>query len=56
MLRITTKALTKLAACYLALDRPERAEGPIDEALRLAHAISLKHGINEVWFTCMGED
>ena len=30
------KALTKLAACYLALDRPERAEGPINEALRLA--------------------
>ena len=30
------KALTKLVMCYLALDRPERAEGPIDEALRLA--------------------
>ncbi|MGA0380577.1 MAG: tetratricopeptide repeat protein, partial [Candidatus Poseidoniaceae archaeon] len=26
----------KLGACYLALDRPERAEGPINEALRLA--------------------
>lgn len=30
------QALTKLGACYLALDRPERAEGPINEALRLA--------------------
>ena len=29
-------ALTKLGACFLALDRPERAEGPINEALRLA--------------------
>ena len=30
------QALTKLGACYLALDRPERAEGPINEALRIA--------------------
>lgn len=29
-------ALTKLGACFLALDRPERAEGPINEALRIA--------------------
>ena len=30
------QALTKLAACYIALDRHERAEAPLNEALRIA--------------------
>ena len=30
------QALTQLAACFIALDRPERAETPLNEALRIA--------------------
>ena len=29
------QALTKLGSCYLSLKRPERAEGPLNEAIRL---------------------
>jgi len=29
-----THALTQLAACYMSMDRPERAESPLNEALR----------------------
>ena len=29
-------AMTQLAACYMALERPEKAESPLNEALRLA--------------------
>jgi tetratricopeptide (TPR) repeat protein len=34
------QALTKLAACYIALDRHERAEAPLNEALRIAPEFS----------------
>ena len=34
------QALTKLGACYIALDRPERAEAPLNEALRIAPEFS----------------
>ena len=29
-----THALTQLAACYMSMDRAERAEAPLNEALR----------------------
>ena len=29
-------ALTQLASCFMAMDRPEKAEAPLNEALRLA--------------------
>ena len=30
------QALTQFSACFIALDRPERAETPLNEALRIA--------------------
>ena len=46
-----THALTQLAACYMSMDCAERAEAPLNEALRHPQTMH-QHGISAVCTTC----
>jgi hypothetical protein len=48
-----THALTQLAACYMSMDRPERAESPLMKPSAI-HLNMLQHGISEVFFIWNG--